>query len=1619
MYINKIDELIDKVIDNFYNDNINNNKLFTKLKNDVNFVKYKSDINKIIENYSKNIKVDNIKSLINKQENINKIFNIIKRYIAYYIFLIIGYYYTGKKESYINNVIEYSKSQTDLSFKIDNFFNSENNSAIINYYQLIKDVIYILNLENIKNLNLKKYKTALTFLNQFGKDYVDNNFKGNNSIKAHNLIKTIIFFELYNKQEKKDIFMILEEIEKEDGEFRYIEIVVPQVKTIDFSSIENLISSEQTNKGIASELYIFLNNYIEGKYTEKLLSIDEKIEKLIDNKQIIPIVDDFLRYHKDSEKSDYDRRDTNITKKDTKIKYIITKMDSVSELYSDTNKKNPEKKKKIEQLLYAPLSNRKAVLINDTEEVKIINKLHNQGIRVIRSNEYYSDLINYRIYPYANFKNIQKDGFNYFLKNKTIDLVRYSTFEHLKNNIKSSSNNLLQLRIGSENMNINIVGLMINLSKFPKECQKLSKVTDIRKQKFKFKNNKQDIINGYKSTLSLLKNVYFKKKKINKSLYWLFDLDKDSIKMKTYEEINNVNKNDILKLIISKLYDDLIDNSYFELIKKISNKNIHTYFLLKYLKKYQNKLFKFDKNSRKYNEILAIIMNKNTINVDTGYDYDEDKIPGSKGNLIKIPSIPNKKNNKEIAYIRLTKKKEINKTEKLYMTNEAVCQHNLSWINITLKKRQNSSEFNEDLFAFIEKYVIENKEQDYVCKSCGLLLPIKKFLQDGVYDNSQGKFITFNLPMETPLEEIKEYQKYNKVIKNIDKLVEKICTISDITYYVGSDQSIRLRRKNIVKNVIDMVTLHNNYLKKNNFKQRNEKINEKYGINKNLSSLFFFDLDNSIFTYSSKDTDKYKIIKFNNIIIYIIITLILELNDNQIVNFKNDKFCNFYLFQKIGSKLFNNIKVINNTGLDVKNLTNYSVLSFMIYYFSCMLAKFNIWAYKSEDNQKKSLPLVQMMVIHSFVDTLNSILEVNIDKVSNKNYIYKMFLTKFFIKLDSDYKDDVIINRLENQKDEFKRKTKLESKGVNINEIQKVEISGNMIDYDGKYMDQTFIKLCKNTLFMVSSKKNTRPKLNKLSSITNCEDGKFHKWSVENKELKCSNCSILYSKAKQNQNKENNKIEMNYKKSILGKIADKYCSVGSYHNYSENNICSKCGNKNCSDLPFNELVNINKNIKKIKKNIFEKESKVFNELEESKKNKFNKYNKIIDNINNNFRSNKDFSFIDNFINNIHSVIGKNININNNNIYTKDNIYVINHDRFGSSLKNNIIINEKDNLIQTKLNHSFFNTDVIYYINRKEGNIQIFYDAVTLLYLGYKEPNKEFVLSKNKKNYIQINYSIYNRLIQLGYNSKFINIENNINLLSQYYDINNEEDKIIDNIVSDISRSRINKLKKITLDIHRSLYQLKYGYQIKNSINKINNIIEKYKQKLDKIKIKGDQRIFKHLKAITSEIFYKKSNVINLNTKLKHININDIIKYDNSGNLILFYLVNEMNNLINLNTEKFIKVNIVYFLIDIINYCYNYYNTDSENTNIELQKFNYVLENEILIDKDKIDLDGSIDGIYEEYMDKDELNNDERAEQLYSDNERLDALDIDNKLDDEGYGSDYDYESEQLHAPEYV
>ena len=432
MYINKIDEILDNIIDDFYNRVILKESKIKSIHASSNYVEKKKEINEILNNYIKTININEIRQILGNQDNVNIILKIINKYIGYYLLLIIGFFYKDKEDNYVNNLIELSKDKSLFAPNFDELFNSNNIANINKFYKIIKNILTIINTSENKLTSLSEnndFKETFIFLNEIGKDFFDEAFNvkklsGGENEQAHNIIKTIIIILLYTKEDKKQIFQLLETIEEEKGEFIFIDVVVSKRQYIDFSSIEEIMTKSELSSGIAHEIWDYLTS---SESITKFESIDDKILKLLNKRILIPITEDFLLYHKDGESYEKTQENQNKKKKeDTRIKYIINKIDTFADYYN-TNL-NETTKQNIKKSLYMPLSDRKVILHNGLEDIKIINKLGTLLKRGAENQENYNELMNYQMYPYINFKEFKKYGFSIIL-NQHIDAVRSISFE--------------------------------------------------------------------------------------------------------------------------------------------------------------------------------------------------------------------------------------------------------------------------------------------------------------------------------------------------------------------------------------------------------------------------------------------------------------------------------------------------------------------------------------------------------------------------------------------------------------------------------------------------------------------------------------------------------------------------------------------------------------------------------------------------------------------------------------------------------------------------------------------------------------------------------------------------------------------------------------------------------------------------------------------------------------------------------------------------------------------------------------------------------------------------------------------------------------------------------------
>ena len=107
---------------------------------------------------------------------------------------------------------------------------------------------------------------------------------------------------------------------------------------------------------------------------------------------------------------------------------------------------------------------------------------------------------------------------------------------------------------------------------------------------------------------------------------------------------------------------------------------------------------------------------------------------------------------------------------------------------------------NTCIFEFIKKYAVLSNNI-YICKSCKFQLNLSNDITES-FQAGTANILAINLTTERPLEELREYEKYNKSIKNIDKMVEKIASFYNFDNYIGANINSKKNRNEITKEVI-------------------------------------------------------------------------------------------------------------------------------------------------------------------------------------------------------------------------------------------------------------------------------------------------------------------------------------------------------------------------------------------------------------------------------------------------------------------------------------------------------------------------------------------------------------------------------------------------------------------------------------------------------------------------------------------------------------------------------------------------------------------------------------------------------------------------------------------------
>lgn len=1529
MSYNEIDEIIDSKINNLYSE-IRKEKIYEQILKEANFVRFQSKILNFMEDFNKKNKSKFSKNL---EKNSVLLDENITTLLYYYFFIGLSYHYKGGRDSFITNIIEISKNQSKSKIKVPGFFNSNSNSIIIRTYDIVKNSIELVNQKTIERIKSSitnapiKYETTLDFIKNITLDFFKNNIVDNKD-NFHILIKTIVIKNIYQESERENIISILNQDKNDQGEFRYITIVTAKVgKMVDYNIIEKMLTPEQIRQGFAEDIYNYILDYKE-KSKLYVKNRENIVDYLFSEKILVPITEEFLRFHKKTEK--YQKTDKT-NKDETKAKYIISKLKQIQNYYSDVVKKDPKKKLNVKNLFYTPMMERMATLVNQAEDAKIISKLkqtdNNELLEVL------NDIENLSRYSYLNFNNLSKDGIK-IRPSKEIQAVRKVNLDP-KNNVKN-----LETRMGNDLIDLNVIGVMFLPEKELPDLIKKKNLVEVDD-----KSPYQDFIKKVEKE--------FVGPKSSKTYFWLFDTKKDELKTDLYQDVSGTDTSKTIQVFLEDFYDKYYEMLLKKVKKLMSEKKVSSLEdFQKLIDSVSNQYAKINREPEIFNELVKYYRQKIIKELPVTPDEVDNQIPNQQKDLIKLPVVKVKSKINKVIDIE----ENITKKSKDNVNVKSICLHHITWKSLLAMRKKDIDVFNQKIFDFVKKYVRLNDSGEYICKSCNELVPIGKYVYSGTYIAEKDTFLTTSIAVNQNLERIPKYRKFNRTIKNLDRLVERIGLLSNFNIFLGNTPVIKLRRRLIIKDTIDLILDHTDTLSKlmknrNEAEGRGRNMKQKYNIEPSYSKLFFFQLKDDIFLTSSEDTDKYKIIKYNNLIVYLMLMIMLEINSGQILGIKETKFYNYYFFQKF-NPLLSKLK-IRLSEKEVISVSKIPLLAYTIYIMSGMISKDGIWF--GVENKKGVNVEAQKEIIHSFIDLVNSIIETSFTK--NKSFIYESLAPKILNQIKGTFQDIRVFNMIEKEKkgnmiinSETKKLQYMEKrhKGIIVNENKSKDT--DLIDFQLK--DKDFDK-CYTELKTLQKKEG----INYADYITT--------------EL----------------NSEKLKEQL---KLYLQKI----CSRDKLEKW-EKTLCDKYGPK------FDKNLN-DKDIQFFLKNIQNNQTQKFlkNKLQEDKiikknKQKLERRKIVLDSWEAKFKKENGFTkYLDKFIKNIKSIVGNKIKTDKLKIHIDDNMYEINHDYLGNPRKDILYIYESEGLFKKDQNNSFFKQPVRYFFDKK-SRTYMFYHIITNQYLGYSI-NKDRYQKLTTNNYIHFKYSFKGMIERLGLVNKYERI------LDYFPEIPKSNSLIVKTILD----NRIKNLKNIIRKANSIIYQIKHQHS-NNNDTKEKELVTEFIERINNFKVKnndGKSSVFKNINHITN------LNSLPIEGDFLfefegYFSTNILKKLGNADNKLLFYFIYELNKLVEYNKNKKLQSELSYMIISIVKFLFNtFYKL---NYSIDIQKF-YVLSK--LIDDDSmVDERVSFVGMYSELLKQEDLENEELLEKQYDAEQEGNAIDYDDNDSDDDFAFDNDIE----------
>lgn len=851
------------------------------------------------------------------------------KYYYVYAFLLYGHKLNDKNELQYR-LLGISKLNFELQLPTRKYFTSELTYQVFESFDVLQQTKYILSLEDAaRNAELESQYVKYRATVEFL------NSVGLEVVSsafvgrdAHHNIILFIIVKLLYERHDK-AEVIAHSNRAQVDQLEYRYIYVASSDSVELGVLDLQDALGSTDYK-ASDFYEML---FRDERPAHLFSADSKINTLFRKRLLYPITEDFMRYNVLQEVRDEEDL--------TRVAALVKPLNDVK--YAD-----PEQPLS-DDLFFPPLLHRRAVAFNEFEELQLAQK-YSRMDRTKFVDPLYHDLFSFRQYAYHSFQRPRLPGFT-LLAQQTTTALRHSNFEFAHKHQGAPP----------DHRTVSGAAHVVGVAVLPREQYvHFSSVQN-------FLSTRELDDNPFIGLLRYIASSF--KRAHSTPVYYLYS---PLHSLKVSSSSRNANH---FKSLLNELFA-LLERMTFRYTSSLLMEDTHPYLNLAVLEHCAERLVLED--PALYNQLLYHIHFELLPRVQVGPDELEATGFGFNANKIALPEF----DPREKARSRVVSLVEQEALETVPL--RAVCFHHSVFRQIF--RFQNQSRFGELLNAFIDQYVDFN-DQGAACRSCGELLPLQRYITTEFDD------LVVRTAIEIPLFELREYAKYAKTIKNMDALFEKLGMVLDYATFVGPGSM--QKRHNAIKQIIDLANLQYKRLKRETAAERQKLLrtfHEAFGTSGDFAQFYLFAMDNELFSFSRKDIDKFKLIKYNNLVCHFIVQVLTTIHRNQLMYLAFDRLYNLQIYLLKFQPLFDGLRVYTSATV-LRPLREFPVLCYLLFFFAAMIAKTRKYHAFHESKGKVDVLLIKQ-IIHTTVVLLNSILytsEGSADALEIKNFKVRYF----------------------------------------------------------------------------------------------------------------------------------------------------------------------------------------------------------------------------------------------------------------------------------------------------------------------------------------------------------------------------------------------------------------------------------------------------------------------------------------------------------------------------------------------------------------------------------------------------------------------------------------------------